>query len=80
MPYIPRHTRLRLANKDAQPSNIGELNYMLTRELLHWIGEEESYAKYNEAIGLLECMKMEMYRKRVAKYEDKKEKENGAVY
>ena len=79
-PYIPYHIRLRLANKDAHPSNIGELNYSLTKQLLQWIGHNESYTKYNEVIGLLECMKMELYRKRVAKYEDIKEKANGKVY
>lgn len=31
-------------------------------------------------VGTLECVKMELYRKLIAPYEEKKEKENGIVY
>jgi len=39
-----------------------------------------NYADYNEVIGVLECVKQELYRKVISKYEDKKEKENGTVW
>lgn len=58
----------------------GVLNYIVTRILLAAIGNKPSYARYNEIIGMLECCKLEMYRQRVGKYEDKKLKSNGDVY
>ena len=39
----------------------------------------ERYAVYNELIGALECAKLELYRKRVAPYEEEKIAENGEV-
>ena len=81
MPYIPDHRRVAISYHTSPPQNIGELNYYLTKKLLNWIKMHgESYATYNEVMGLLECMKLELYRKGVAKYEDKKCKANGEVY
>lgn len=61
----------------------GELNYVLTRIVEGWLeanGLPNNYADYNEAMGVLECMKLELYRRVVAQYEDKKMQENGDVY
>ena len=81
MPYIPPHRRISINLKDTPPQTIGEMNYFLTKRILNWIElQGESYNIYNEAIGLLECIKLELYRKRVSKYEDKKCKQNGEVY
>jgi hypothetical protein len=38
-----------------------------------------SYADHNSAVGMLECCKIELYRKDVAPYEDEKLVENGDV-
>lgn len=38
-----------------------------------------SYADHNSAIGMLECAKMEFYRRQTAPYEDEKIIENGDV-
>lgn len=38
------------------------------------------YQHYNEVIGVLECAKLEMYRRCVAGYEDMKINVNGDVY
>lgn len=38
-----------------------------------------SYADHNSAVGMLECCKMELYRRDVAPYEDEKVIENGDV-
>jgi len=87
MPYIKREERAKYdrALKElagllrAQPVEQvdGELNYVITRLL------KESYpSKYfslNRAIGVLECCKLEFYRRVVAPYEDTKIKENGDV-
>jgi len=55
----------------------GELNYIITRML------KESYPlryfNLNRAVGVLECAKLEFYRRVVAPYEDTKIEENGDV-
>ncbi len=40
----------------------------------------ENYDNYNTVIGVLESMKLEMYRRTVAPYEDLKVQENGDVF
>lgn len=61
----------------SKPDRDGVLNYIITR-LIKCL-YEPSYREYNAAIGVLECAKLELYRKVVAPYEDKKAKENGDV-
>ena len=55
----------------------GELNYVITRLL------KESYPlryfNLNRAVGVLECAKLEFYRRVVAPYEDVKIRESGDV-
>ena len=55
----------------------GELNYIITRIL------KESYPlryfNLNRAMGVLECAKLEFYRRVAAPYEDIKIKENSDV-
>jgi len=55
----------------------GELNYFITSILKSQY--KPKYFNYNRLIGLLECIKLEMYRKVIGEYEDKKEEENGNV-
>lgn len=56
----------------------GLLNYSLTR-LLNNVFADARYHDFNELIGMLECCKLEFYRKSIAPYEELKEQENGAV-
>ena len=61
----------------------GELNYAITSLLLktyYGIHRELRYHHINEIIGILECAKMEFYRRQAAPYEDVKAQENGDVY
>jgi len=58
--------------------NEGELNYAITKLLL--ARKPENYAAFNNLIGVLECCKLEFYRRAVAEYEDKKAAINGDVY
>ena len=58
----------------------GDLNYIITMILSKALGENPNYARLNEIMGVLECCKLEMYRRKVAKYEDQKISENGDVY
>ncbi len=92
MPYIKQELRNELdsiidqfAKKVKEihaenPANTrdGLLNYSLTR-LFNQVYANARYHDLNELIGMLECCKLEYYRKYAAPYEDLKEKENGAV-
>lgn len=79
MPYIEKKRRTELLYEKEQTP--GELNYQLTRwckEYLYTKGK--SYQTYNDIIGALECCKLEIYRRLIASYEDKKCELNGDVY
>jgi len=81
MPYIDKEARERLSG-DATPQTPGELNYLITRMLDDYIQRKGGvrYAQLNEVVGVLECVKMELYRRVAAPYEDKKCEEAGDVY
>lgn len=75
--------------KHGAPGREGRLNYVITRLLIHLYGANDlsgelrgslSYAKVNEALGALEAIKQEFYRRAAGPYEDKKIAENGDVY
>lgn len=57
----------------------GDLNFVITTLLLMTL-QEKRYQTLERVIGLLECVKMEFYRRMVSPYEDKKIIENGDVY
>lgn len=71
-------TKIDLINDIDGASKDGLLNFIITKLLLE-VYPEENYHTYNEIIGMLECCKLEFYRKKVATYEDLKEIENGIV-
>lgn len=79
MPYIEGYRREAL-DYLPQPQSVGELNYVVTRLALQFLGDNPSYADYNDVIGVLECAKLEFYRRAAAKYEDVKIQQNGDVY
>lgn len=59
----------------------GELNYKFSKVVNDFLAMRGlSYASLNEAIGALECAKLELYRRIAAPYEDKKVAANGEVY
>jgi hypothetical protein len=83
MPYIvtkerPPIWRAAMALSRETGTNVGHLNYAITNLLL--ATEPRTYAQYNELVGLLECVKLEFYRRAVAAYEDQKILDNGDVY
>ncbi len=58
----------------------GVLNYTITRLLGGTLElNEPRYTKFNTALGVLEGVKLELYRRQVAPYEDIKISENGDV-
>jgi hypothetical protein len=82
MPYVKRSERPRL-DGGGQPATPGDLNYLITRQVDAYLARKGvNYANLNEAIGVLECAKLELYRRIVARYEDRKidDPENGDVY
>ena len=78
MPYIRPSDRTRLQYED--PGTVGELTYALTLELIAYLGDSPSFQDYAEAIAALECAKFELYRRRIAAYENDKIIVNGDVY
>lgn len=95
MPYIVEEKRYRLDKEidklhqslvnlelDDDDNNMeGNLNYVITRLLMMVYGDKDAtrYAHINDAMGLLECIKLEYYRKVAAPYEDQKEFDNGVI-
>ena len=83
MPYIKEYNRnflkeIAIGLVVTEITNPGELNYLFTRTILRYITcKGESYQTYNDIIGALEACKLEIYRRKISPYEDKKIKENG---
>ena len=88
MPYILKKDRIQyseaiinlvdILKKTPEADRDGHINYVVT-VLLKNLYDPPKYLRYNKAIGVLECIKLEFYRRIVAPYEDKKIKENGDV-
>jgi len=59
----------------------GDLNYTISRLLLGVfdLKDDPKYTKFNSAVGVLESVKLEMYRRLIAPYEDEKIRENGDI-
>jgi len=87
MPYIKPEKREKYEEiigklvgilKSLSPEEVdGELNYVITKILKEVYPLR--YYHINKAIGVLECIKQEYYRRVAAPYEDQKIKENGDV-
>lgn len=56
----------------------GNLNYVISK-LLTSLYPAPNYQRFNDMVGALECCKLELYRKRIAPYEELKERENGPI-
>ncbi len=90
MPYVDRQTRELLDDEIAalaarvnelSDGRAGAINYAVTRLLvLTLLGDGLRYEKINQAIGVLECAKLELYRRLAAPYEDEKAEQTGDVY
>lgn len=81
MPYVDEEARIRL-DGGAAPGNAGELNYVITRIVDEYLMQRGGlrYAGINEVIGVLECAKLELYRRIAVPYEDGKKEASGDVY
>ena len=84
MPYIRNIHRAALERPDPpKPMSSGELNYCITRLIDAYVrmcNTPLTYTHINEVIGVLECAKLEFYRRVAVPYETAKMEENGDVY
>ena len=86
MPYVNQYKREEIDSTNGVNSLIseiecaGDLNYTITK-LCHEYTKKfgERYQTYNDLIGALEGAKLELYRRKIAPYEDIKIVENGDV-
>lgn len=80
MPYIKQKDRARM-DRGGYPETPGELNYLISKSVAKVLEKKPtSYTRINALIGVLECAKLELYRRVAAPYEDSKCEENGDVY
>jgi hypothetical protein len=88
MPYIKQEDRgqydatvnsivhsLALQNRDDIGGHINYIISSLASKLVSTLGER--YATYEKIVGSLECAKLELYRKKIAPYEEQAIKKNG---
>ena len=88
MPYIPKDERTELDELAGALVTIlrngnfrGKLNYFISSIAEGLIqANGVSYSFLNDFIGVLECVKLELYRRVATPYEDDKKVENGDVY
>lgn len=59
--------------------SVGELNYLISSIVWRVFDANPSYTIGNNLIGVLECVKQEFYRRKLAPYEDLKIRENGDI-
>lgn len=88
MPYIDQDSReefelMALEAVDLIEFGItpGELNYLITKACdAYLMYKGKNYTHINDVIGVLECAKLEFYRRIAIPYEDEKIEQNGDVY
>jgi len=93
MPYITQEKREKLdgfigdlahavndMKIDRGNNNEGNMNYAISQLIIQVYGPTYKYRDVNDIVGMLECAKLEFYRKVASPYEDEKESENGKVY
>ena len=94
MPYITQDNRLalksaidalhmelvRLQLDDPENNHEGNLNFVVTTLLEKTYCHPVNYANINDAVGILECAKLEFYARVARRYEDGKIETNGDVY
>lgn len=82
MPYIKPWEREDFADGLTllNPTTPGQLNYLFTSIAANYLDVQPlSYQAFNDVIGALEGAKLELYRRRVAPYEDRQIELNGDV-
>ena len=78
MPYIPSEEREQIACGFA-PETTGQLTYVIYLACLDSLPEEPRFNHFAAVLGCLEAVKLEIYRRHVAPYEDAAILKNGDV-
>lgn len=76
--YISGLASTFVTNSDLREKREGVINYIVTRLIIKLY--HVSYSELCKAIGTLICVCLELYRRKLAPYEDEKMKEHGDVY
>jgi len=79
MPYITSVERA-LRKAGLAPHSSGQLNDTISKRLLAYLGDSPNDSSFNETIGVLECVKQELYRRMIVPYENKKVVENEDIF
>jgi len=89
MPYIEQEIRkilqptitnvINALRKLGVDNRAGNLNYTICT-ILNALYPNDRYREFNDMMGLLDCIAKEMYRRRVAPYEDKAITKNGDIF
>lgn len=69
-----------LSSLGETPQFEGKFNYIISRLIDGLCEKNRGYAQINRVVGVLECAKMEFYRRVAAGYEDVAKQNNGDVY
>jgi len=79
MPYIEEDSK---EGAEILPTNAGELSYNLAKTIIGYLNlkNPNTYQDFNDVIGVLESLKMEIYRVVVVPYEEMKRSKNGDVF
>jgi len=92
MPYIKEEDRVYFEDatddiidsilaETSETSRAGMLNYCISRIIAELLDAEgTTYNRINTYIGVLECAKLELYRRVAVDYEDDKARANGDIY
>lgn len=76
MPYIPKSERNK-AFENILP-NAGVLNYAIHQLINEYFEQNNrNYQTINDVVGVLDCAKMELYRRMASEYEEIKILQNG---
>jgi len=84
MPYIQKFKKDILSRKiknlmKDHMDTPGEVTFAIYKIILEYSKKNPCYSTFAICTGILDCTKLEFYRKIVAPYEEKKIKENGDV-
>lgn len=64
---------------DIKELPVGDVNYIFSSILWKLFKEIPKYHTINDIVGVLECIKLEFYRRQAVDYEQKKIVENGDI-
>ena len=77
VPYRPIIEELAKIVPEDPKRRPGHINYLVSLLIEKVYGKSMRYSDHNEVVGVLDCIKLELYRKKTAPYEDKKIAEEG---